>query len=53
MKILDCLLSNYQWYRKHCKGTWYYVIPRPYPYMDIWSQYKPSYWEHLCRIEEW
>jgi hypothetical protein len=50
--FVEYLFNRFKWYRKRKGGKWYYVIPRPYPYIELWVQ-NPKYWEHICYTEEW
>ena len=46
------LLNKYQWYREYIGGEWFYVIPRPYPWMEFWTT-NPLIHEHVCRHEKY
>lgn len=48
MEFLNCFLSKYEWYRSYVGGMWYYIIPRPYPWMEFWTKF-PAECDHICK----
>jgi hypothetical protein len=50
--LLDCFLSDFRWYRKRKGGTWYNVILRPYPWVEMWVR-QPLYFEKVARVEQY
>lgn len=48
--MIDALLAGYRWYRKWRGGLWFYVYPRPMPYMQYWTR-APVRIETIIRME--
>lgn len=50
--MIEHFMSYWGWYRQRRGGLWFYVYPRPFPYMRFWTR-RPYELEIIIRMELW